>query len=206
MSVLKADWIGLREAVDAIRHGYIVAYPTETFYGLGGDPFDEKAMEELLRLKGREKGRPLPLLVPDIETLEGIVEEIPPLGYRLIEKFWPGPLTIVFKAVPEVPELVTGGTGKVGVRISSNPVAARLVEYLDAPLTTTSANPSGRKSPLTADEVRAYFDDRLAVIIDGGRLQGRKGSTVIDITEGEIKVIREGEIPLDEIKDTLKVA
>ncbi len=200
MSILKGDWIGLREAVDAIRRGYIVAYPTETFYGLGVDPFNEEAVERLFELKGREKGNPIPLLVPDLETLQAIVEEIPPIGEELIERFWPGPLTIVFRARPEIPDIVTGGTGKIGVRISSNPVAARLVEYLDAPLTTTSANPSSHKSPTTVEEVRAYFDERIAVIIDGGKLKGQKGSTVVDVTEGEIRVIREGEIPLEELK------
>ncbi len=206
MSILRADWISLREAVDTIRKGYIVAYPTETFYGLGVDPFNRKALERLFALKGRERGKPVPVLVPDLETLEWIVEEIPKTGRRLIDRFWPGPLTIVFKARPEVPDLLTGGTGKIGVRISSHPVAAKLLEYLDGPLTTTSANPSGKGSPLTAGEVEDYFGEKVAIIIDGGRLKGRKGSTVVDVTGGGLTTIREGEIPVEELRRSLEAA
>ena len=206
MSILRADWISLREAVDTIRKGYIVAYPTETFYGLGVDPFNRKALERLFALKGRERGKPVPVLVPDLETLEWIVEEIPKTGRRLIDRFWPGPLTIVFKARPEVPDLLTGGTGKIGVRISSHPVAAKLLEYLDGPLTTTSANPSGKGSPLTAGEVEDYFGEKVAIIIDGGRLKGRKGSTVVDVTGGGLTTIREGEISVEELRRSLEAA
>lgn len=206
MSILRADWISLREAVDTIRKGYIVAYPTETFYGLGVDPFNRKALERLFALKGRERGKPVPVLVPDLETLEWIVEEIPKTGRRLIDRFWPGPLTIVFKARPEVPDLLTVGTGKIGVRISSHPVAAKLLEYLDGPLTTTSANPSGKGSPLTAGEVEDYFGEKVAIIIDGGRLKGRKGSTVVDVTGGGLTTIREGEISVEELRRSLEAA
>ncbi len=199
MSLLKADWRGIREAVDTIRNGYIVAYPTETFYGLGVDPFNESAIERLINLKKRENGKPIPLLISDREMLERLVEDIPPLAERLMERFWPGPLTLVFRAREDVSKLLTGRTGKIGLRISSNPVAKRLVEFLNSPVTTTSANPSGARPALTPDEVRDYFDEKVALILDYGRLTGEKGSTVIDVTGDGIEIIREGEIPVEEI-------
>lgn len=203
MSVLRADWVGIREAVDAIRNGYIVAYPTETFYGLGADPFNERAIERLFELKGRSEDKPIPLLIPYVEMLKVVAKEVPPMGERLVKAFWPGPLTLVFKTYPSLPDALTGGTGKIGVRVSSNPIAQRLVEYLNAPLTTTSANPSGKKGPITPDEVKAYFGDKVAIILDGGKLSGKKGSTVVDVTGVDIEVIRKGEIAVEDIKAKL---
>lgn len=189
----------LEEAIRAFKSGGVIAYPTETFYGLGVDPFNPKAIENLFRLKGRPGDRPVSLIIAGRAALAGLADEVPGAAERLIERFWPGPLTVVFKAHGQIPSILTANTGKIGLRASSSPAAMRLVSALDSPITATSANPSGEKPPKTAKEVLDYFDGRLDVLMDGGVLPGRLGSTVVDVTGAGLRVIREGEIPLDEI-------
>ncbi|MBI5327416.1 MAG: threonylcarbamoyl-AMP synthase [Deltaproteobacteria bacterium] len=200
VSVSQLAW---KQVQDVFRKGGLVAYPTETFYGLGVDPFNKTAVKKLFTLKGREADKPISILVKDKNMLAEIAEEIPSAAEKLIKKFWPGPLTIIFNARKSIHEILTAGTGKVGVRISSNPVTQKLLEAIDSPITTTSANPSGKKSPLTAREVTDYFGDKVDLIIDGGKLYGKLGSTIVDVTEGDLKVIREGELPVTVIRDQL---
>lgn len=190
--VLKSDW---KQILDVFKTGGIIAYPTDTFYGLGVDPFNESAIKKLFALKGRSFDKPVSILVKDKNMLLSVVEEIPPAAERLIKKFWPGPLTIIFKAKKTIPSVLTGSTGKIGVRISGNPITQKLLEIIDSPITTTSANPSGKKSPVTAKKVKDYFGDKIDLIIDDSVLSGKLGSTIVDVTERELKVIREGEIP-----------
>ncbi|MBI5643485.1 MAG: threonylcarbamoyl-AMP synthase [Deltaproteobacteria bacterium] len=187
------------EAKEIFKAGGIIAYPTETFYGLCVDPFNIEAVERLFSIKGRREKNPVSVLIKDIEMLKEVAIEIPLLAERLIRKFWPGPLTIVFRANPNIPPALIANTGKIGVRVSGSPVSMRLVEALSSPITATSANPSGKKPPIEAKEVLDYFDGNINLLIDGGRLGGRLGSTVIDITEGMIEVIREGDIGIKEI-------
>lgn len=200
-SVSKSIWKQVR---DIFKKGGMIAYPTETFYGLGVDPFNESAIEKLFALKGREADKPISILVKDKKMLTEVAEEIPLSAEILIKKFWPGPLTIIFKAKKIIPSLITGSTGKIGVRISSNPITQKLLEAIDAPITATSANPSGEKSPVTAREVMDYFENEVDLILDGGTLSGRLGSTIVDVTEGDLKVIRKGEIPLKTVVEGLK--
>lgn len=200
-SVSKSIW---KQVLDVFKRGGVIAYPTETFYGLGVDPFNESAIEKLFALKGRETDKPISILVKDKKMLTEVAEEIPLSAEILIKKFWPGPLTIIFKAKKIIPSLITGSTGKIGVRISSNPITQKLLEAIDAPITATSANPSGEKSPVTAREVMDYFENEVDLILDGGTLFGRLGSTIVDVTEGDLKVIREGEIPLKTVVEGLK--
>ena len=148
--------------------------------------------------------KPVSILIKDKKMLLTVVEEISPLAEKLIKKFWPGPLTIIFKAKKSIPSILTGGTGKIGVRISNNPIAQKLLEEIDSPITTTSANPSGEKSPVTANKVMGYFGNKIDLILDGGMLYGKLGSTVVDVTEGELIVIREGEISVEAISAYLK--
>ena len=204
MSILEPDRTGIREAADTIRSGYIIGFPTETFYGLGADPFNPKVLKELIKLKKRPAGKPISILIPDIGKLSLVAKDISPLGMRLINAFWPGPLTLVFKAIDSLPEILTGGTGKIGVRVSSHPVAAKLLEYLNTPVTATSANLSGDKEPLTAQEVDNVFGNSIAFTLNGGKLSGKKGSTVIDTTGNGFDVLRKGEISLEEIRMSLK--
>lgn len=193
----------LNEVKETLVRGKVIAYPTETFYGLGVDVFNEGAVKRVFELKGREEGKPIPILVKDREMLLEVVEAIPPLAEDLIKGFWPGPLTIVFNARPNLPAILTGGTGKVGVRVSSNPTAQRIVETFGKPLTTTSANPSGQRPPTTVQEVVDYFRGRIDLIIDGGPLPGRLGSTVVDVTGEGLVIMREGEVPQEELYSLL---
>ena len=196
-----SDWKQVR---DIFKKGGMIAYPTETFYGLGVDPFNEIAIKKLFELKGRDPDKPVSILIKDKKMLLTVVEEISPLAEILMKKFWPGPLTIIFKAKKSIPSILTGGTGKIGVRISSNPITQKLLEKIDSPITTTSANPSGERSPVTANKVMGYFGNKIDLILDGGMLYGKLGSTVVDVTEGELIVIREGEISVEAISAYLK--
>lgn len=189
----------LKKAKAVLKNGGIIAYPTETFYGLGVDPFNKDALKKLFELKGRGFDKPVSVLVKDKDALCGIAEEIPPAAKKLIKIFWPGPLTIVFKAKKGIPKILTANKGKIGVRVSSSPIAKKLLDMLDAPITATSANPSGKKSPITAQEVERYFGDKLDMIIDHGKLEGKLGSTIVDVTEGGIKILRHGEIQEEQL-------
>ncbi|MBI3754475.1 MAG: threonylcarbamoyl-AMP synthase [Deltaproteobacteria bacterium] len=196
-----SDWKPVR---DIFKKGGIIAYPTETFYGLGVDPFNKTAVKKLFELKGREPDKPISILVKDKNMLLAVVEEIPPAAEKLIKKFWPGPLTIIFKAKKTIPSVLTGDTGKIAVRISCSPITQKLLEIIDSPITTTSANPSGKKSPVTAKEVQDYFGDKIDLLIDGGALSGKLGSTIVDATKRELKVVREGEIPAQDVFEAIK--
>lgn len=193
-------------ATEAIRRGAIVAYPTETFYGLGVDPSSKTAIERLFAVKGRSPGNPVSVLVSGAEMLDGLVADIPDVARKLMDRLWPGPLTILFPAHPSVPEALTGGTSMIGVRVSSSPVCAKLVAAIGGPVTTTSANPSGSPPAASADEVRGYFGSSIDVLIDGGRCEAGRPSTVVDVSGAdgpEVTIIREGVITWEEIEVAL---
>ena len=193
----------LGKAVEIFKNGGVIAYPTETFYGLGADPFNEKAVKRLFSLKGREKGKPIPLIIKDRAMLDAVAETVPPAAERLMKKYWPGPLTIIFKASRRLPSSVTGSTGPIGVRVSSGAAAKLLMNALSSPLTATSANPSGSPASASAKQVVDYFNGNIDLLIDGGTLQGSRGSTVVDVTGGEPRIVREGEVPSMEILRTV---
>jgi L-threonylcarbamoyladenylate synthase len=187
------------KAREVFQNGGVIAYPTETFYGLGVDPFNVEAVKRLFFLKGRPSKSPISLIIKDRPMLERLVQGVPPAAEKLIKRFWPGPLTIIFRAKAGLPAELLADTGKVGVRVSSNPVAQRLIEELDYPITATSANPSGKEPPRSSSEVIEYFNGSIDMLIDGGILTGRYGSTIVDITDNRIEIIREGEIPASKL-------
>lgn len=193
----------LDEAARVLRDGGVIAYPTETFYGLGVDPFNARAVERLFRLKIRPENKPISIIIKDLAMLKDVAAEVPDEAVKLIERFWPGPLTIVLKALPSIPPALTAYTGKVGVRVSSSPLCGKLLDAAGSPVTATSANPSGEKPPVRATEVVGYFDGDIDLIIDGGELKGRKGSTVIEVAGGGVEILREGEIPEADIKKAI---
>lgn len=192
------------EAAVVFKRGGVIAYPTETFYGLCVDPFNAGAVENLFLLKGRSFKSPVAVIIGKMEMLGLVAGGIPPAAEKLIERFWPGPLTIIFNALPAVPPALIAGGGKIGVRLSSHPAARALSNTLGSPITATSANPSGAPPPLTPEKVLEYFDGSLDMLIDGGRLSGRLGSTIVDVTGKEPEILREGEIPSAEIFDILR--
>ena len=171
----------------------VIAFRTDTFYGLGADPFDAPAVARIRKLKGRED-KPILLLISDLDQLERLVAEASPEFLDLAARFWPGPLTIIGKAVDELPFEITAGTGTVGVRLPKDEDVRRLVRDCGGALTATSANPAGHGPARSAKQVRKYFPEGIDSIIDGGQVTAIQPSTVVDATVSPPCVIREGAI------------
>jgi L-threonylcarbamoyladenylate synthase len=199
----KPDEEKLAEAVRVLREGGVVAFPTETFYGLGADARNEAAVEKIFRIKGRNFRNPLPVIVANDRKVIPLVEEIPAAATILMQTFWPGPLTLIFRAAPSVSSRLTGGTGKIGIRVSSHPIARFLAAGLAGPLTATSANPSGGPECSSADAVIRTLGDLPDAVIDGGATPVGAGSTILDITVFPPRILREGAIPRSLILNTL---
>jgi len=192
--ILNADTVGIQKGSQVILRGGVAAFPTETFYGLGADAQNEEALQKVFRLKGREENKPLLLLIAEKNWLSGLVSNISPVAERLIESFWPGPLTLVFEASPRLSNLLTAGKGKIGVRISPHPIAQALVQAVGRAITATSANLSGQPSASLAIEVFRSLGNQVEVILDGGQTAGGLGSTVLDVSGPTLKIIRPGAI------------
>ena len=183
-----------RRAVSVLAQGGIVAFPTETFYGLAVDPFNETALAELFRLKGRPLRKPFLVLIQDENQLPDLASSIPCLYRPLMKAFWPGPLTLVFPAGARLSSLLTGESGGIGVRISPHPVARIFGQMWGRPMTATSANLSGMPAASTADEVHQFFGDGVSCILDGGQTPGGMSSTVVGMYQGKLQLIRAGGI------------
>lgn len=182
----------LNLAVKCLKESGIVAFPTETFYGLAVDPDSPEAINNLFKIKKRQADKPLLLLVENRDQLLTIAEDIPSEYVSLMDKYWPGPLTLIFPAQKHVSRQLSGNSGTIGVRISSNSVATELVRRMGKPITATSANISGGQSPRTAREVSSVFGDRLCHIVDGGPTPGGLSSTVLGLLAGKCTVFRRG--------------
>lgn len=193
----RAEIVG---AVAALRRGEIIVFPTETLYGLGADALNLTAVEKIFELKGRDSANPIPLLVADRRMLDTLVAEVSPLAEKLITKFWPGPLTIVLPARKNIPGPLLNSSGGVGVRISSQPIAIKLINQLGRPLTATSANPSGKPGARTVEEAKRYFAGKIDIFVNGGELPSKTGSTVIEIRKDSLAIIRAGEIGRAELQ------
>ena len=185
----------IAEASAILRIGGVVAYPTETFYGLGADGRNEEAVAKIFLIKGRNFKNPISVIIGDANDVRGLVEEIPEFALHLMQRFWPGALTIIFKASPDISPLLTAGTGKIGIRLSSDPVATALAKNLGRPVTATSANLSGKHESASADEVIQGIGEQIDAVIDGGQTPGGSGSTIIDVTTDPPVILREGVIP-----------
>lgn len=189
----------LNAAAEALRHGGLVAVPTETVYGLAACGFNEKAVAEVYEVKGRPEKKPLSLMVSGKEAMDTLCENVPPMARKLADVYWPGPLTIVLKASSRVPDIVRAGGSTVGLRCPAHPQLRALLGAVDFPLAAPSANPSGEKSPVTAAEVWNYFDGRIDGIIDGGRCTLGKESTLINLAKTPYTVLREGAVSRQEL-------
>lgn len=191
--------VSLAEALARLARGELVAYPTETVYGLGADPFQPAALERLLAAKGRGAERGLSLLVADAGALARWAPGLPAAARRLAARFWPGPLTLLVAAPRGLAAEVSGGTGKVGVRVPAWGVTRAICAAVGRPITATSANVSG--TPATADpgEVERAIGDRLDLIIDTGKTPGGAPSTIVDATGAHPVLVREGAIAWSEI-------
>ncbi|MBI3809175.1 MAG: threonylcarbamoyl-AMP synthase [Nitrospirae bacterium] len=188
--------LSLRGAADIVHGGGIIAFPTETFYGLGACPFDTRAVQRIFDLKGRSlQAGPILVLIRSRSDLETLVSEITPAAERLMEACWPGPLTLVFRAAAAVPSALTRGTGTIGVRLPAHPDVQQLLEAVGGPLTGTSANRSGRPPVTTAEDVDQDLGGSVDAILNGGATPGGLPSTVVDTTVTPPRVIREGRVP-----------
>lgn len=187
------------KVVSYLKEDKVGAIPTETFYGLCANPFSEKALEKLFYLKKRSFNKPILLLIGNYKQLSLVVDEVPTLAEKLISKFWPGPLTIVFKAKNTLSPLLTAGTGTIGVRFSSSSVVKKICEIFGLPITGTSANISEEKPSRSAEEVLKSLPE-IDFVLDGGKLSAKAPSTVISVVENKLSLIREGAIPFEKIK------
>jgi len=193
----------LRHAADLICAGELVAFPTETVYGLGANALDPAAIEKIYLAKGRPPGSPLIVHVNSIEMARGLVREWPDHAERLARVFWPGPLTLVLLKQPHVPDRLTAGLDTVAVRMPANPIALALIQQAGLPIAAPSANPFGELSPTTAQHVRDSMGDRVAMVLDGGRATVGIESTVLSLAGAEPVLLRPGMLTRQQIEEVI---
>jgi len=190
----------IRRAAEVVRRGGVIAYPTETVYGLGADAFDPEAVGRVYQIKGRDLGKAILLIAAELQGVEELVEEIPPVARRLMEKFWPGPLTLVFRASARVPKELLGEGRTIGVRIPGSRLCRELVREAGVPLTSTSANRSGQPNPRKADEVLRALGESIDLVLDGGPTPSAVPSTVVEVSSGEARLVRPGAIDWEALR------
>jgi len=191
----------IQQALDVLNKGGLVAFPTDTVYGVGALVFDGEAVESIYAAKDRPVEKAIPVLMADSKDIEIVGMDIPDIAYKLASRFWPGPLTCIIPKKPTIPESVSV-TSTIGVRVPDHEVARALLRAA-GPMAVTSANISGQPSPSTAEEVLAQLGERIDLIMDGGKTPGGVPSTLVDCTSDELKILREGPISLEEIKSKL---
>jgi L-threonylcarbamoyladenylate synthase len=192
----------LSETRKVLKAGGIVAFPTDTFYGLGVNPYNKSAVDKIYEIKGRDPEKPLLLLIDSVTKLENLVEEPSAACIKLMQVFWPGPLTLLFKPKPSsIHENITADL--IGIRQPGNPVTRKILSALDHPLTAPSANISGGTPATTAQQVQDTFGEKVELILDAGECRGGKPSTLINATDAPARLIRAGEIEFKSIQDCL---
>lgn len=190
------DGEALARAATILRDGRLVAFPTETFYGLGASANDGAAVRRVFDVKGRDESKPLLVLVDSIAMAESLAADVTEQARALMASHWPGALTLVLRARAGLPRELTAGTGTIGVRLSAHPVARRLVSALGSPLTAPSANLQGGAPPTTAAGVLRVFAGAVDLVLDGGATAGGPPSTVVDVTVDAPRVLRQGAVRL----------
>lgn len=191
-------------AAELLRAGELVAFPTDTVYGVGAIAWDAAAVGKLYTAKLRRRDKAIPILLADAADLALVARDLPSAAVRIAAHFWPGPLTLVVPKAARVPDEVTAGGDTVAVRIPDHPLARALIRAAGAPLATTSANLSGGTSPATAEEVAAQLGDRIALILDGGRCPGGVASTVVNVMGKEPVILRPGPVTLEELWEVIR--
>jgi L-threonylcarbamoyladenylate synthase len=201
---LRAPEDQLLAAVSAIQGGGVVAFPTDTLYGLGADPRSSTAVRRIFQLKGRPHDQPIPLIADSLSQVEGHAGRLTPLARRLALQCWPGPLTLVIAASPDLCPDVTGGTGTVAVRVPDHPVARALARGVGHPVTSTSANRSGSPPSSSAEEVAVGLGDLIDVLVDAGPSPGGLPSTIVDVTGTEPVLVRAGAVHWERVLKFLR--
>lgn len=197
------DYQKLRYSAEIIKNGGIVVFPTETVYGIGTNGLDKEAVERLYKIKERPLNKPISLLVSDYEMIEKVVKDINELEYKIMKKFFPGPLTIILNKKDIVPDIVTSGGSTVGIRMPEEEITRKLIEYAGVPIAAPSANISGKASGIDLQEIVKEFGDKVDYYIDGGKSKIGIGSTIVKVENNTIKILREGSISKKEIEDLI---
>ena len=194
----------LQEVANIIRQGGIVVFPTETVYGIGTNGLDSKAISKVYHVKQRPLNKPISLLVSSLEMVKAVTENISDIEYKLMEEFFPGPLTIILKKNKLVPNNLTNNTDTVGIRLPDNIIARKLIEYANVPIATPSANISGRSSGTNIQDIIKDFGDKVDYYIDGGPSKLGIGSTIVKIDGDKPVILRHGSISEEEINKILR--
>lgn len=195
----------VEDGISILRQGGLVAFPTDTVYGLGASANLPQAVEKVYQVKQRPRDRALPLLLADISQISEVAYPVSQVAWRLARAFLPGALTLVLPKSKSVPDIITAGGKTVAVRVPAHPIPVALARGLGTPIVGTSANISGQPSPLTAGEVSIQFGNKMELIIDGGRCPGGRESTVVDVT-GEVPVmLREGAIAREKLRQVCEI-
>jgi L-threonylcarbamoyladenylate synthase len=197
--------VALEQATAVLQGGELVAFPTDTVYGLGAHAFLAEAVAGLYRVKERPAHLAIPLLLPDATAMEAVCVDIPAVAWQLADRFWPGGLSLVLRRAPIVPAVVTAGGSTVAVRVPDHPLVRDLCRCLGAPLAATSANLHGRPDPVTAAEVEAALGGHIPLIVDGGACPGGMASTVLDLSVWPPAVLRAGPITVEELAQVVPV-
>jgi len=187
-----SDWRSVGRAVEALRAGLVVAFPTDTVYGLGAHSRSATAIEQLYAIKGRERQKAIPLLLSSVDQVVEVARQVPPIAWRLADRFWPGALTLVLPRVRSVLDVLTGGADSIGVRVPAHDVALQVISELGVPLAATSANMSGQPEARTAQGVLDTLGARIRLVLDGGVCPGGVASTVVDLTSEPPTILRRG--------------
>ena len=191
----------VEQGISVLKEGGIVAFPTDTVYGLGASTNISRAVEQVYRVKQRPRNMALPLLLANKSQISEVATAVPQVAWLLADKFLPGALTMVLFKSESVPDVVTGGDKTVAVRIPAHPIPVAIIRGLGTPIVGTSANLSSQPSALTAEDVHTQLGDKVDLIIDGGRCPGGLESTIVDLTRETPVILREGAIPREELSD-----
>ena len=193
----------IKEAAAIIKKGGVVVFPTRGLYGLGADALDPDAVEKIIKIKQRPADNPILVLIYSRRQLDSLVKNISPAAAAIMDAFWPGRVTLVFDACDSLSNRLTARSGKIGVRLAGHPVAAALVRQVGRPVTGTSANLSGRPGCRQVQYLDPPVAQQVDLILDAGVLEGGAGSTVVDVTIDPPKILREGQVPVDDISGAL---
>jgi len=208
MNVYKVDAANIdmnviHAAADAIRRGELVVFPTETVYGLAADALNDAAVRRVYQVKGRSEIQPLPVQIAGMQQLDSVVSCVPNAAKILADRFWPGPLTLIMPKNKTLSDLVTGDRGTVGVRVPDHPVALALLRELASPVIATSANISGGRAAISAEDAISELGDNVSVVLDAGESKIGMSSTVVDVSVAPIKILRCSTITIEQIKEAL---
>lgn len=195
----------IEKAAEVLRRGGLVVFPTETVYGLAADATNEPAVLRIFEVKGRPVGNPLPVQVASVDDVRSLVKSIPASAVRMMQDFFPGPLTIVFEAGEGVSPLITAGTGKIGVRMPDHDAALDMIREFGGPIIATSANLSGQNAPVTAEEAIENLGGGVDFVVDAGPARIKMSSTVVDVTTDPPGILRKGSVSEKDLEKYFRV-